>query len=198
MAASTRTSTVKSSTAFIGRNLRVSSTRSSIACISGDKLADLVEEQRAAVGLLEEAGVGLFAAGVGAGGVAEELGHDRAGIERGAVDRHHRPEAAAAGAVQAEGDQLLARAGFARDEDAAGVVGQARDLLAEPADGGAVADQGVVAAGRAEAEAGVVGLERPAVEQAAEAAGQAAGQHLAKPQLALAEGPVAAVGVKGA
>ena len=88
-------------------------------------LADFVEEQRAGVGLLEQAGV----VGVGPGErallVAEELALHQVAGNRGAVDREHRPVAAGAGPVDGPGDQLLARAAFAADQHAAGGPGDA-------------------------------------------------------------------------
>ena len=80
------------------------------------QLADLVEEQGAAVGRLEQA----FLVGAGAGeaalAVAEELALHQLGRDRAAVDRHERPGRARAQAVDVARDDLLAGARFAVDE----------------------------------------------------------------------------------
>ena len=81
-------------------------------------LAHLVEEDGAAGGQLEAP----LAAGDGAGErallVAEELALQQGLAERRAVEAHQRRLGAGAGAVDHLGDQLLAGAGLALDEDA--------------------------------------------------------------------------------
>ena len=66
-------------------------TRSSFACMPSGDLADLVEEERAAVGLLEEAAPRPIGAGERAALVAEELALEQRLGERGAV---HAPRTA--------------------------------------------------------------------------------------------------------
>ena len=98
-------------------------------------VADLVEEQRAAVGLLDQAFLALGAgAREAAGQVAEQFALDQRLGNRRAVDRHERPAAALAAAVQRLGEILLAAAGLAGDQQADGAVdepGGARDLAVE-------------------------------------------------------------------
>ena len=72
------------------------------------QVGHLVEEQRAAVGVLE-----LAAPALDAGGRpfldAEQLGLQQRFDQRGAVDRHERPVPPPAQLVNLAGDQLLAR-----------------------------------------------------------------------------------------
>ena len=89
--------------------------RSSLACAGQRQVGDLVEEQRAAVGVLELAAPAPHAGG-GAVLDAEQLGLEQRLDERGAVDRHERPGAARAQLVDLPGDQFLARAALALDE----------------------------------------------------------------------------------
>ena len=79
-------------------------------------LADLVEEQRAAVRRLEAALAPLDGAGEGAGLVPEQLGLEQRLGERGAVDGHEGAVAPRAAARGAAGHQLLAGAGLAGDQ----------------------------------------------------------------------------------
>jgi hypothetical protein len=82
------------------------------------QIADLVEEQGAAVGLLEPAGLGRQGAGEGAFLVAEEFGfHQRFG-KGAAIDRDKGAAAARAEVVDMTRHQLLAGAGFADDQHA--------------------------------------------------------------------------------
>jgi hypothetical protein len=91
-------------------------------------VADLVEEERAAVGLLEAAAPRRLRAGECAALVAEQLALEQVlGYRRG-VDRDERTRGARAVLVQRIGDQLLARARFAGDQ-------HGDDALAEAADG---------------------------------------------------------------
>src|SRR5438093_9602168 len=73
-------------------------------------LADLVEEERAALGALEEALVGACGAGEAATLVPEQLALDQGGRHRGAVERHERALSPAAELMHRLGDQLLSRA----------------------------------------------------------------------------------------
>jgi hypothetical protein len=81
------------------------------------QLADLVEEQRAAVGLLEAAAPPRHRPGEGALLVTEQLALQQRRAEDGAVDLDERPAGAVAVGVDGGGDQLLAGAALAGDED---------------------------------------------------------------------------------
>ena len=80
------------------------------------ELADLVEEERAAVGELEAPVRRCSRAGEGALLVAEELALDERRRERRAVDRDERPAAARARLVDRARDELLAGAGLAEEQ----------------------------------------------------------------------------------
>ena len=82
------------------------------------ELADLVEEERALVGLLELAGLVDDGARERAAHVTEQLALDEVLGDGAAVDRHERPVLALAPAVELLRDELLAGARLARDEDA--------------------------------------------------------------------------------
>jgi hypothetical protein len=77
----------------------------------------LVEEQGSAVRFLEPAGARLGGAGERAGLVAEQLRLDQSLRQSGAVHHHQRPVPARGKVVEALGDQLLAGAALADDED---------------------------------------------------------------------------------
>ena len=79
-------------------------------------VADLVEEQRAALRLLEAPGRACRRAGEGALLVAEQLALDQLARDRRHVDRDERAVAALAVVVQRAGDQLLAGAALAGDQ----------------------------------------------------------------------------------
>ncbi|MNO76393.1 hypothetical protein D3C76_674650 [compost metagenome] len=80
-------------------------------------VSDLVEEQGAAVGLLQQPAHTLAGSpGEGAGDIAEQLALDQAFRNRRTVQRHERLVAAGAGFVQLAGEDLLAGAGFAVDQ----------------------------------------------------------------------------------
>jgi len=106
----------------------------------GRQVADLVEEQRAAIRGAEQAGLGLVGAGEGALDVAEQLALHELPAQRRAVERHQLARAAAQ-AVELVRDPLLARAGLADDQRRRGVGRRARDLHAQRAHGGRVAGQ---------------------------------------------------------
>ena len=90
-------------------------------------VADLVEEERAAVGQLEAAARSRDRAGEGALLVAEELALEQLARDRGAVDRDERARRARrARLVDGARDQLLAGAGLAGDEH--GRVGRRHPL----------------------------------------------------------------------
>ena len=77
-------------------------------------LADFVEEQHAAVGLLEKADMVAIGAGEGAGFVAEELAFHQLVRDGGAVDAKHRSIGAGAGFMNARGRRALCRSRFRR------------------------------------------------------------------------------------
>ena len=79
-------------------------------------VADLVEEQGAAVGLLEAAEVAPLRAGERAGLVAEQLAFQQFGRDRRGVERDERLCGARRFAVQRARDQFLAGAGLAGDQ----------------------------------------------------------------------------------
>src|SRR5690606_36068127 len=90
------------------------------------ELADLVEEDRAARGLLEAAAVLADRAGERALLVAEQRRLDEITRDRATVEDDERLVTARRGVVDAPGDELLAGAGLAGDE--AGQIAR-RDLL---------------------------------------------------------------------
>src|SRR5690606_27158759 len=77
------------------------------------QLAELVEEDGAAVGLLEDAGAAGDGAGEGAALVPEQLALDQVGGDGAAVEDDEGALAAVARGVQGLGDQLLAAARLA-------------------------------------------------------------------------------------
>jgi hypothetical protein len=105
--------------------------RSSLTWISFGDLADLVEEEGAAVGELEAAGAARDGAGEGAALVAEELAFDQAGRDRGAVDLDEGLAAARGAEVEGAGDELLAGAALGGDEDGGGAGGDLVHGLAD-------------------------------------------------------------------
>ena len=103
-------------------------------------VADLVEEQRAALGELEPPLLALLGAGEGALLVAEQLRLDQAVGQRGAVHLDERLVGARRVVVDGVGHQLLARARLASDEHG-GVGGRhLRHLLVHLAHRPAAAD----------------------------------------------------------
>ena len=101
---------------------------------------DFVEEERAVVGLFDEAGAGLDGAGVGAFFRAEELGFEEVAGDGGAVDGDE-VAAPAGGFVDGESDAFLSGAGLADDEDAGGRGGDAFNEAFECEQGGGVAHE---------------------------------------------------------
>ncbi len=81
-------------------------------------VADLIEQQRAAVGRLEQAAVLANRAGEGALHVAEQFAFQQVLGHGAAIDRDERPIAARAGLVNRARQQLFAGAAFAGDHDA--------------------------------------------------------------------------------
>jgi hypothetical protein len=80
------------------------------------QLADLVQEDGAAVGQLEPAGAFTMAAGEGAAFVAEQFALEQRLGNGGAVDLDEGRVAARAGQVQRAGEQLLAGAAFTQQQ----------------------------------------------------------------------------------
>ncbi len=120
---------------------------------AGGHLADLVEQQRAALGQLEAAGAPLDRAGECAFFMAEDLALDQRLGNGRAVDGNKGVGLARAQVVERARHQFLAGAAFAGDED--GDVGGG-DLLDETEDfahGAGTADHGAEDAGFAEAAA---------------------------------------------
>ena len=95
------------------------------------QLADLVEEQRAAVRLQELARVLFRGSGEGALLVAEEDRLDQIGWQRAAIDGHERLAAAIGGALNGARDDFLADARLALDEHR---YGRTRGALAQSDD----------------------------------------------------------------
>ena len=79
------------------------------------QVGDFVQEQRAALGGLDQALLVGHRAGEAALLVAEQLAFHQLGRDRAAVHRHERPIAARAGFVDQVRDQFFAGAGFAID-----------------------------------------------------------------------------------
>ena len=130
------------------RTERSSSTFRSFDCSDSGKQAGLVEEDRAAVGRLEEPRLGLAGVGEGAALEAEQLGLEQRLGDGRAVDVHERAARPRAVPMDGVGQQSLAGAGLAEDEDgrqpaprARGRAHQARGLRAHLGDRGAVAQQ---------------------------------------------------------
>ena len=104
-------------------------------------LGDLVEEERAAVGLLEEALAVSGRAGEGAPAVAEELRLEQVFGDGAAVHGHERPLRPRALLVDGARHQLLAGARLAEDQHRHTGGGHPADLLGQLADGRAHAEQ---------------------------------------------------------
>ena len=105
------------------------------------QVADLVEEDGAAVRGLEDARAVAVGAGEGAAGVAEEVGEQQGLRQRGAVDRHERRRGARARAMDPAGDQLLAGAALAEDQDRQVAGREARDPIERRGERRALPDQ---------------------------------------------------------
>ncbi len=128
-------------------------------------MADLVEEDAAPVGELEEAGLAaLLRAGEGPVLVAEELALDEVVGEGAQVHSEEGAALAGAGGVDGRGEELLARARLAVDEDGQVGGGEARGYAPRAIHGDALADDvlhgvlgHVAAAAVLEAEAGLYG-----------------------------------------
>ncbi len=91
-------------------------------------VADFIQEQGAAIGLLETADVALLRAGEGAGLVAEQFALQQFGGNGGGVERDEGLARARRFLVQRAGNELLAGTGFAIDQ-------HRQRRLRQPADG---------------------------------------------------------------
>jgi len=114
------------------------------------ELADLVEEDRPAVGQLEAPLSPLDGAGEGALLVAEQLAFEQRLGQRGAVDAHQGPAAAGGVLVDRLGHQLFAGAGLAGDEHRRVAAGHAADELVNRLHRGAAADDALAPVGARE------------------------------------------------
>ena len=108
-------------------------------------VADLVEEQRAAVGHFETALARGDRAGEGSLLVTEQLGLEQLARDRAAVDGDERPVAARRLVMHGARDDFLAGAGLAGDEHRGLVRGHLLDHAAHAPDGGRVAGRTGVA-----------------------------------------------------
>ena len=140
----TRTSTRCVRSAPSGSNSRSCSTRSSFDWTAGAQRADLVEEDRAAVGQRELAALGHRRAGEGAADVAEQLRFEQRLRNRRAVDLDERHVALRAAVVDEPRHHLLARAGFAGDQHGALGLRDQLGALDDVLHGAAAADDAVV------------------------------------------------------
>jgi hypothetical protein len=107
----------------------------------GGDFADLVEEEGPAVGELEAALALGDGAGEGAFFVAEELAFDEVFGDGGAIEGDEGAGVAGAFAVERAGDELLAGAAFALDEDGGVGAGDAAEEGPEFLDGRALAEE---------------------------------------------------------
>ena len=128
---------------------------------AGRHVADLIEEDGAVVGLLEAADAPVFGAGKGAAFVAEQLAFEQGLGDGGAVDGDEGRLGAVAVLVNGAGDEFLAGAGLAADQDVDGLGGDAANLLVDRLHGAAVADQGG-AGGPGRAQFDLLGHHAPA------------------------------------
>ena len=123
------------------------STRRILACRGQRHVADLVEEERAAVALLELADAAAVGAGEGALLVAEQLALQQGLRDGGAVEGQERRLGPGAVLVDGAGDQFLAGAALAGDQHRHVLGGDAADGLVDLAHGRAGADDGAVHVG---------------------------------------------------
>ena len=137
----------------------------------GGELADLVEEQGAAVRGLGVAGLGVDRAGVGALVAAEQLALDEGLGERGGVDLDERAGAARAGVVDRAGQEVLAGAALAEQEDGLVGGGDAAGVGDDAAHRGGLGDDAAEALARVEPAGEGVGPrgDRAALDDVADA-----------------------------
>ncbi len=107
----------------------------------GVDLADLIEEKRAAVGLLETARAPLGRPGECSFFVAEEFALEQLRGERGAMDGDEFCLVAVAEVMDGVGDQLLAGAALALDEDGGAGGGDLFDGVEDLLHHGGIADE---------------------------------------------------------
>ncbi len=100
----------------------------------------LVEEDGAAVGQRQQPGPGLGGAGERPLDVAKQLAFHKVGVQARHVDRQERAIAVGAVAVDGAGDQLLAGAALAGDEDGGVARGHQGDALEDRLHGRALPD----------------------------------------------------------
>ena len=105
------------------------------------QLADLVQEERAAVGHLEQPDAMLVGPGERPLAMAEQLAFDQVLRQGAAIDRHQRHFRPQALIVQRPGDQFLARARLAHDQHGRIGGGHLGDQAADELHAGRVADQ---------------------------------------------------------
>src|SRR5512143_2026425 len=103
-------------------------------------VADLVEEDGAALGFLEDAFLGGDGAGECAAHVAEQLGLKQRLGDGGAVDGYKGHVPAGAVVVDDPGKELFAGPGLAKQKDAAPGIGDLPDLVQDGFERGALAD----------------------------------------------------------
>ncbi len=104
-------------------------------------LADLVQKNSAAVGLLEQSDARIDGSGEGSLGVAEEFGFEQMIGKRGAIHGNHSGSGPAAGHMQRARGHFLAGAGFAGDQNGGAPVADQFDDLDYLTHGAAGADQ---------------------------------------------------------
>ncbi len=128
---------------------------------------DFVEEERAAIGALEQAALGRDGSRERAAHVAEQLALEQSLRNRGAVDREEGLVHATAVVMQCARHHLLARSALARDQDARVDVRGAADHREHVAHRRALADE-LLEAGAAvrTAQLAVVVFHRAAIERA--------------------------------
>src|SRR5207244_13397447 len=107
-------------------------------------IAELVEEDGAAAHLLELADAAAISAGEGALLVAEQLAFEQVLGNGRAVQRQERRLGTWAMLIDGAGDQFLAGAALARDENRDVLGGDAANGLVHFAHGGTTADDGTV------------------------------------------------------
>ena len=123
-----------------GQNLAVFQHPQQFDLQRGRDVGHLVEEERAAVGLFQQALAGLLGPGERPADVAEQLALGQRRAERGDVDRHERPAAPPAVLMDRPGHQFLAGAALAADVDAGLGRGDDRNPLEDLLDGRRRAD----------------------------------------------------------
>ena len=124
------------------------------------QLADLVEKERAAVGELEAAHLRGVRTGERAALTSEELALDQRARQRRAVDDHERPIAPAAATMNRPGQQFLAGAGLAEEQDRGVSVGHLLDTGHHVTKTVAVTDDHIAIGGRGAASPSGTGAGR--------------------------------------